>query len=247
MSVSLTSMNSSDNCPICFRPMGGEEENDPDGEPIDKDAIGHPRNNGEICCFHRSCISESAKNVSELSCWICQKKIDTSSFLSLKERGVIELKLVAQDAFEGVASGLMVGGLGEMAKEMGLPLGVREASGILLVGKQRVRDAGFVYMLETSAITHAAVSIVEGFSSTMAEEAVNLVGRVGISAPDFVRAQAISTVSGGVMLGLTFIAVGLCQRHLLNGRSRGFHFVMIALIVIYPFVSAFMQSRRDGI
>jgi hypothetical protein len=156
---------------------------------------------------------------------------------------VIELKLVAQDAFDGVTSGLVVAGIAKVIAGTE----VRQTAAIMQVRKAKERDAGLVSLIETSAITIAAASIVEGFSSAMAEEVVKLVGRVGISAPGFVREQAISTISSGVMLGLTFIAVGLCQRHLLSGRSREFHFVMIALIVIYPFVSVFMPSHRDGI
>lgn len=253
MSIPLESVNSSDNCSICFRPMGGEEELDSDGYKIDTDAIGHPRKDGKICCYHRSCITESAKTVDGLKCWICHTKIDISSFLSLTDRSIIEMKLVAQDAFDGMTTGLMIGG-GEVliANMVGNPgiagfsyLHRKEEAAIMQAKKAREKDGGWISLIETSAVSTLAASVVEGLSSTMAREVVNLAGRAGIRATRPVRAQAISTLAGGLMFGLTYIAVGLCQRHLFSGRSKEFHYAMVALIISYEIFSTIMDSDDD--
>lgn len=102
-------MNSNENCPICYSPMGGEGEVDEFGDKIDRDVIGHTRENGKSCCYHRECLRASANTANNiLRCYICAKPINNNNFLTLKERVIVEMKLMKTDAQMGVVTGLAI-------------------------------------------------------------------------------------------------------------------------------------------
>lgn len=211
MNVYLNNMNSNENCPICYLPMGGEiiDLDTKKAIEINTDVIGHPGSN-KRCCYHRVCMAEHAKITNTFLCYVCNVPFVPSSLndakknsvvyaKTLKDRAADELKLIGKDALIGVSTGLALGVLDLFSQKFifksAPPIDPSSLAGMTLVGFDQ--EVGMYSSIAKVILNTIVISSIETLTKQAVTQVIGTAGPQGIV---FIATVGLTTGIANVVL-----------------------------------------------